>query len=72
MKKSKSKKITVAQAFNEWMRRYIEDPKQFEAEFQAVGRFLKQKARGCKPSYGDQCAAYLAKLQAGDRTEKRG
>ena len=30
---------TVAQAFNEWMRRYIETPEQFAREFQVVIAF---------------------------------
>ena len=52
----------MAAAFNEWMRRFIEDPAAFEAEFQMVSAFLAQKAAGREPSYGAQCAALLQSL----------
>lgn len=51
-------------AFNEWMRRYTEEPDKFEAEFQSVGEFLKETDGGKEPSYGRHCAAYLEKLAA--------
>lgn len=56
---------TVAEAFNEWMRRYTENPSRFEREFQTVTQFLSDQAAGRQPSYGEVCAAYLAELQAG-------
>lgn len=54
----------IAAAFNEWMRRYTENPESFEREFQSVGDFLRERAQGKAPSYGQLCAAYLAKLIA--------
>lgn len=56
--------MTKAQAFNEWMRRYTEEPERFEAEFRSVGRFLEEERAGKEPSYGDTCAAYLDELMA--------
>jgi hypothetical protein len=53
----------MVRAFNEWMRRYIEAPEQFAREWQAVGKFLAEKLAGKEPSYGELCAAYMAKLQ---------
>lgn len=53
-----------ARAFNEWLRRYTEDPTGFEAEFQTVGRFREEHARGEEPSYGETCVAYFEALIA--------
>lgn len=59
----KLSKDQIAAGLNEWMRRYIEDPKAFEAEFETVAFYLKEKAEGEEePSYGLQGAAYLEKL----------
>lgn len=52
----------MAAAFNEWMRRYTEDPAAFEAQFQTVGEFLAAKAAGEEPSYGEVCAEFMAEL----------
>lgn len=52
----------VANAFNEWMRRYTEEPEQFEREWQSVAEFLQQQADGVEPDYGVTCAAYMQKL----------
>lgn len=52
----------IAKALNEWVRRYIEDPKAFEAEFETVGQFLKEEEEGREPSYGETGAAYMQKL----------
>lgn len=60
------KERTRAEAFNEWMRRYIETPEQFEREMAAVNAFLAQARVGREPDYGAQCAAYLEKLEAGE------
>lgn len=57
-------KIAVAKAFNEWMRRFTEEPAAFEHEFQSAGAFLKEQAEGKEPSYGETCATYLEKLIA--------
>jgi hypothetical protein len=55
---------TLADAFNEWMRRYIEEPERFEREIQTVRQFMSAMADGKEPSYGDECAAYLIELSA--------
>lgn len=52
----------LAAAFNEWMRRYIETPEEFEREFQSITKYLKDAAGGQTPTYGDECAAYLLKI----------
>lgn len=52
----------IANAFNEWMRRYTEDPTAFEREWQTVSKFLAQEQDGVEPDYGQSCAAYLKKL----------
>ncbi|MDT6941873.1 hypothetical protein RI570_17350 [Brucella pseudogrignonensis] len=52
----------IANAFNEWMRRYTEDPSGFEHEWQTVSKFLEQQQNGVEPDYGQSCAAYLRKL----------
>lgn len=57
-------KAKLAKAFNEWMRRYVEEPEAFEAEFRSVGAFLKDRAEGREPTYGEHCAAYLEQLLA--------
>ena len=49
---------------NEWMRRYIEEPTRFAAEFQTIGEFLKEEAEGEEPSYGVVCADYIAQINA--------
>lgn len=49
-------------AFNEWMRRYIDEPEKFEAEFNSVLDFLSDQTDDKVPSYGEKCAAYLLKL----------
>lgn len=54
--------VTIAKAFNEWMRRYTDEPEQFDREWQYVGDFLKQQGEGVEPDYGASCAAYLLKL----------
>lgn len=53
---------TVAAAFNEWMRRYIEEPEKFTREFQVINRFLREEADGKTPTLGDRSAAYLDQL----------
>ena len=51
-----------AAAFNEWMRRYIEEPERFRREWQTVQEYLAEEERGVKHTYGDTCAAYLMQL----------
>lgn len=52
----------VPKAFNEWMRRYIEEPERFEREFQTVTTFLDEEAGGKEASYGSVCTAYLKQI----------
>jgi hypothetical protein len=49
----------MKRAFNEWMRRYTEEPERFQAEFKTVGAFLAESADGKEPSYGETSAAYM-------------
>jgi hypothetical protein len=49
----------IAKAFNEWMRRYTEEPEKFEAGFRTVNTFLQERSAGTEPSYGEVCTAYL-------------
>lgn len=55
----------AAMALNEWMRRFIADPKCFQREFEAVEAFLAEQAAGKEPSYGEVGAAYMQQLLAG-------
>lgn len=57
-------KTVVAKAFNEWMRRFTEEPERFEGEFAAAKKFLAEHAAGVEPSYGEACAEYFGKLIA--------
>ena len=52
----------MVKCFNEWMRRFIEEPEAFAAEFQTVNQFMKDEANGVEPSYGETSAAYMLKL----------
>lgn len=54
----------MVKCFNEWMRRFIDEPDAFAREFTAVNEFLKDKADGREPTYGEACAAYMQKLSA--------
>lgn len=50
-------------AFNEWMRRYIEEPERFDREFQVISKFLMEQDEQCiEPNYGRSCVAYLTQL----------
>lgn len=46
-------------AFNEWMRRYIEEPERFEREWKTVGKYITERGSGTTPSYGESSTAYL-------------
>jgi beta-glucanase (GH16 family) len=52
----------MVKAFNQWMRRFIEEPARFYAEFQTVTQFLKDQQEGRGPTYGETCTAYMAQL----------
>lgn len=54
----------IAKAFNEWMRRYIEEPERFEAEFRSVQAFQAAELREQEPDYGTACTAYLIELMS--------
>ncbi len=52
----------LAEAFDEWMKRYIENPAAFAAEFQSVASFKsKRKGKGAS-DYGNSCASYLVSV----------
>ena len=55
-------RTNVKLAFNEWMRRYIEEPKRYEKEIKTVKRFVKEEKQGIEPSYGEFCFEYLNRL----------
>lgn len=55
-------KKSLSLAFNEWMRRYIEEPEQYAREFESVLDFLNDESNGVEPTYGDVCAEYLLVL----------
>ena len=52
----------MAKCFNEWMRRFIEEPDRFAREFETVNQFLADEQDGREPSYGETSAAYMAQL----------
>jgi hypothetical protein len=52
-------------AFDEWMRRYIDEPERFQREFQAVQDFISSGSGRSGPStYGENCAHYLGQILA--------
>ena len=57
---------TMSEAFDEWMRRYEEEPERFTREFQDVQRFIEEGGREGKPtSYGTDCEEMLRRLMEG-------
>lgn len=52
----------MAKAFNEWMRRYIEEPERFAHELKSVRAFEKAEAEGQEPDYGTDCTSYLCAI----------
>ena len=61
-----NKPRTMSEAFDEWMRRYEEEPEQFTREFQDVQRFVEEGGRDGKPtSYGADCEEMLRRLMEG-------
>lgn len=61
---SEAAHANLALAFNEWMRRYIEDPDGFASAWASVKRSLAEQANGEEQSYGANCAAYICDLMA--------
>jgi hypothetical protein len=59
----------IVKAFNEWLRRYEDEPHRFEAEFRMIERFKAEQAEGVEPTYGETCAAYLDELVREQRDE---
>jgi hypothetical protein len=62
-------KAQIAAAFNEWMRRYIEEPERFERELLCVRAFENETLHGHAPSYGTECADYILQI-AGELAAK--
>jgi hypothetical protein len=62
-------KKQLAAAFNEWMRRFIENPDEFKREFQEVTNFVAEQSDGLEPGYGVICAEYLLQLMNGAAPE---
>lgn len=58
----KPDRAAMARAFNEWMRRYTDQPERYAREFQAVGKYLAEVAKGEEPTYGDEAAAFFEQL----------
>lgn len=56
--------MTMEEAFNEWMRRYIEEPERFEVEWKTITQFVAEDLDGGQPEYGSECAAYLRQLMS--------
>ena len=56
--------VQMVKAFNEWMRRFIEEPDRFEHEFRSVNQFLADELNGVEPTYGESCTGYMVKLAA--------
>jgi len=52
----------LAAAFNEWQRRFIEEPDLFKEQWASIKRTLQERADGVEPSYGANCASYLESL----------
>lgn len=63
----------AAQAFNQWMQDYTDNPEAFEDIRKLAARFLAERQDGLEPSYGERCAAilaaYMEQLAAGGRIE---
>jgi hypothetical protein len=60
-------KRTDAQAFDEWMRRYIQEPERFKREFEDVEQFVREGGtEGQDTTYGQNCAEYLRRLREGE------
>ena len=56
------KRDRMVKSLNEWMRRYIEEPERFEAEFRTVIEYLKEVSNGETPSYGENGVSYMEKI----------
>ncbi len=54
--------LEMEMAFNEWLRRYTEEPEKFQHEWETIRTYLAEVGAGETPSYGTRCAAYLMKI----------
>lgn len=63
-KKTKATKMNMAQAFDEWMRRYKENPEQFGNDMSEAAAHSRKKRSVEASDYGNNCAAYLSALMA--------
>jgi hypothetical protein len=52
----------LAAAFNEWQRRYLANPTEFENEAETLSAFIRDLNAGRTPDLGERQAAYLMKL----------
>ena len=59
---------TMAEAFDEWMRAYVEEPERFSSRWAEIRAHLLEIQNGEEPSYGRSCAAMLEKLMRGEET----
>lgn len=48
----------MAAGFDEWMRKYVQDPRGFETDHEAVIRYLRGTS-DVEPTYGETCVATL-------------
>jgi len=55
-------KERIIKVLNEWERRYVENPTKFESDFRTVIQYLDEIGKGLEPSYGEDCFAYMLKL----------
>ena len=53
----------LAVLLNECMRRYIEDPTAYEAEFETIIEFLNDEEHDREPNYGRDLVAYLVSIR---------
>ena len=54
----------LSKAFNEWMRRYTENPAEFQREFETVLEYRDAQSEEREPAYGMSCALYLERMIA--------
>jgi hypothetical protein len=54
----------LAAAFDEWMRRYIDEPEKFASDYATIKQFMDEELDGIEPTYGAMCAAYLDQINS--------
>ena len=66
---TKAKPRTMAEAFDEWDRLYIEEPEKFEQQWRSIMTFIAEGGReGKATSQGQLSAAWLVFLMSGEPT----